>query len=264
MNIERETQNQTQSADINFALPDGLSCHWQFHTSSTPMQVLLESARTLAEETANLGQESRLSGEKNSIQEVSDAIQAEFPELSVNSGKTTFFEQSLTDKSGILIPNWDDISDKYTVVQLLKTTSHESTVIESFMKDSFHNTNETTIDVSLRNHQNKIFLVTKADLYVGMFVLLEVPVLHEIQLHSVAGRGSLSSISQEKGKLPILLSAMIHAVDQDFNFVDKSTSSLTPPYQRITFSSSGAAPLYRNLGFLESDRGGVSIKKRDI
>jgi hypothetical protein len=264
MNIERETQNQPQSADINFTLPDGLSCHWQFHTSSTPTQVLLESVRALAEETANLGQESRLSGEKNSIQEVSEAIQAEFPELSVNSGKTTFFEQSLTDTSGLLIPNWDDILDKYTVVQLLKTTRQETTVIKSFMKDSFHNTNETRIDVSLRNPQNKIFLVIIADLYVGMFVLLEVPVLYEIQLHSVAGRGSLPSVSQEKGKLPILLSAMIHVINEDFNFVDKSTSSFAPPYQRITFSSSGAAPLYRNIGFVESDRGGVSMKKKTV
>lgn len=262
MNKERETQTHSKVADINFFLPDGLTCHWQVHTSDTTSQILLESARSLAHETTKLGQETRLSGEKNAIQQVSSLIQSDYPELSVNSGKTTFFEQSLSDTSGLGVSNWEEISGKYSVVQLLKATPQETTVIKSFMKDSFHNTNEASIDVSLRNRQNKIFLVTTGDLYVGMFVLLEVPALNEIQLHSVAGRGSLPSISQEKGKLPILVTGVIHAIEQDFNFIDKSTSSFTPPYQKLTFSSSGAAPLYRNLGFVESTRDGISMKRK--
>ncbi len=252
MNKDRKESISSAFASVNFLLPDGLNCNWQFDAQNSSEAVLLDKGCEQAKQTIKLGQESRMSASQLLIPQVGDTLSKEFPMLSVNHSKTNFFEYVPNISEDLLVPNWSDLSDEYSLLRNNICDKTEREVVANFMKVSFGFIDDTQIDIALRNLQNNIFIIRKEQLYVGMFVLVYIPSLSEVQLHSVAGRGDHLLIDTNKPKLPILISGVKEIVQSEFSG------------NTLTFSSSGASQLYKNLGFKESSRGGISMKRKTI
>lgn len=268
-----------------FRLPDGLDCEWTFTKDEVLFEQLLECARDLANQVHLTGREHRLAYDGDSINSVAEILAKERTGLSVQWGRTSFFEVSLkVDRQILSLTDIDIYRENYTVQRVDDLEGFESLVFSSLMVGSFgevYKDGEFIPDKqkvaaisshfkgAVRDISNYCYLVkglAPNPRYLGGFVLKYLPALSEVQLHSVAGRGSSAlGVVQRPHKLPLLMAAVFEALQHDFPQEQDYgvTSASTLQYsgvERLTFSSSGVAPLYEALGFQKSSRSGLVIK----
>jgi hypothetical protein len=93
---------------------------------------------------------------------------------------------------------------------------------------------------SLLDTQNQHYLVLKEGEFVGAFCLAFLPEIHQIQLHSVAGRAEVENIYSGSGKMSLILQAVVQVLNE---YKDE--------YERLLFTCSKPkiARLYEDFGF---------------
>lgn len=237
-----------------FDLPDGLNCQMVFIKPKKPDIHFLKSyLRTIVDNVLSTGIEHRLiSDNPQLIHSARRFLESKNLGLQLFSGGTTFFEYYFDFQ---ISQPWLIYQNNFYIQRVGLPDRIGLDYLNSLMLGSF---NDENIISAINNPRNQVYLIYQQkpddnfDIPYASFTLREIPILNEVQLHSVAGRGGKDvRISQEKGKMPIIISAM-------FNVIQQNYGKNVP--QRLTFSSSGASKLYREIGFQTSFRDGLVIK----
>lgn len=243
---ELEESLQSKFISTHFVLPNGLDYGCYFANGNVDYLELLGVGRRTFQQVSKEGGEVRIcTDSREQIHNLANYLKNNFKGASVDWGKTTYFEHDLCESRLFK----GDFSE-YKVDRVFPWRETEAQVVKSLMVESFKQPGkiERVFDKALGDPTNNIYLVRDpSGLCVGTFLLKYIPELSAVQLHSVAGWSSDPRVSQVKGKLPILLAKMFEVID--------------PTAQRLSFSSSGAAGLYKDLGFEESSRQGLVIKR---
>ena len=264
MKTEREN-SISHVISYPYLLPDGLKCSWYYASSD------FDTLKSVGEESIRL-----LGRPENQIRICADSarniarlgkhLKSEYPDLNINWGKTTYFEYPLAQKP---LLTWEDFALDYQFFRVTHHMDYESQIFLEFMLGSFGTTAGKRQHIlgnfphSIRDMSNNFYLVKQGELFLGGFVTKYLPALQEIQLHCVAGRGGDDPrISQEHPKLPVLMAAVLQSIEDDYPNSDTGPDNFTVVYSaptKLTFSASGAANLYRQLGFKQSQREGLVI-----
>jgi hypothetical protein len=94
-------------------------------------------------------------------------------------------------------------------------------------------------EIAYLDPQNKHYLVLKDGKYVGAFCLVFLPEIGQIQLHSVAGRAGVENSYDGKGKISLLLRAVVELLDRYVGQYDQLL---------FTCSKPKIAKLYQDFG----------------
>lgn len=254
---------QPESLQRHIVLPDGSNYHWSYLQADTNINSAISCVEQLM--VRNPGQEIRLVMDNpKTVQELAARLEVKFPQAQIGYGRTTFFECSLSSPNLGISPGsakWEPVS-----CHRLNTASREDmSILHDLMTESFaHEKQDGVWKLNPRKRAviednfhhvvkdprlyNSIYLVKQGDEILGSFTLLNFPALGEVQLHAVAGRTpQRSGFSHQEGKLRLLMQAAIAAAKRKAD--------------KLTFSSSGAAHLYAQLGFtISPTRDGVAIR----
>ncbi len=268
---ERLEEKQNPLFYTHLVLPDGLSCKWVYAPTLTDEITLKSTGERLVERVVYNGDEVRIcSDDTHKIESLGMFLQGQHPEVKVNWGGTNYFEYDLSAHPLRENLNWKNYQKSYVFYRIEpQHNASEFRAVRSLMDGSFDLKDNKVFDKAIQNRQNNFYIVgdINSGKFVGSFVLVYMPALEEIQLHSVAGRSSDPRVSQQKGKLPIIMSAVLRAIDDDYPQqipfgIAKNELLQCDGIKRLTFSSRGAAQLYKNLGFEESVRDGLVIKRK--
>lgn len=166
-------------------------------------------------------------------------------------GKTKHFRVSDYNWPNALL--WSKYQLKYIISKYDPAWSSydDGNALFSLMSKSFH---VSFTDFSRSISGNDIYLVKAigSNLVLGAFVLTYLPEAKEYQLHSVAGKGdSPLVLNIEEKKLPVLMSA-----------VGKLLIGKLNTGAGLTFSSSGVAHLYEQIGFKQFHRDSLLVRKK--
>lgn len=173
--------------------------------------------------------------------------------LAIYHGGTRFFRIQNS-----IFQNNDSIESKFFIEKSKFNIQFEELMINSF---AWSFSEEKLIEEKANRIKNSIqkrkfsgnllnysIYSRENNLILGSFSLLDLR--EEVQLHSVAGR-PLNELINTKNKLTIIMYFVLQVMNS--MYFGKA----------ITFNSSGASQLYKDLGIDESNRYGFVIKKND-
>lgn len=262
MNKERGLESKEPTHHVSYLLPDGLSCEWIYIPDELPTHDLEQIADSAVRLSHNVSTEVRITQNSGINIESTASYLSEHYQNEVSFGKTTYFEVPLSTPKPEL-PSLDN----YLVYPLSQATE-DTPIVKSLMLESFPLAKEKierNFDAVIGSPGNDIYLIrdSKENLIVGTFLLKYIPSLREVQLHAVAGRSVDPRVSQERNKLPIIMSGVMEAVSLQYpsriTYGITAKDSLDGGVDTLTFSASRVAHLYQNLGFATSSRNGLVI-----
>jgi hypothetical protein len=271
MTQERVENSQNSIFYTRLVLPDGLSCKCIYAPSSIDEFTLKDMGQRFVQRVLYSGEEVRIcSDDPDKINSLGKFLKGQYPEVPINWGGNTYFEYDLINLPLRKQLSWDQYKDNYVYYPIeSRHYSGEFEVVRKLMRDSFNLEDDNAFSEGIQNRQNRIFIVgdTNTGKVLGTFVLVYMPALGEIQLHCVAGRSEDQAVSQQKGKLPIIMSAVLSAIEDEhpqavpYGIAKNSFLETIGP-KRLTFSTSGEkrVAIYEKLGIQKSDRSGVAIK----
>jgi hypothetical protein len=145
----------------------------------------------------------------------------EIDQISANSAEKQIYQEFMLGSFGV------DFVEQDNMIKVIKNQIKSEQLMSRF-------------EAALVDPQNQHYLVLKEGKYVGAFCLVFLPEIRQIQLHSVAGRAEIENIYSGKGKISLILQAVLVVLDQ---YVEQYNQLL------FTCSKPKIAKLYQDFGF---------------